>query len=94
MLLSEPDWITRAEIGFEPYPRGADIEKAQELLRGLEGVIGAFFDPAVQRMTVIFDPTKVSISHILSSLEPLGAKPKVISVAMVNQGLRPISSAL
>jgi len=82
MLLSSLDnQITKAEFGFEIYARGPSVEDAQDLLRRLEGVIGAVFDPAVQRMSVIFDPTKVNISHILSSLEPLGVKPKVISVA-------------
>ncbi len=71
---------TKAEIGFELFPYGPCATEADRLLRSLEGVIQIFFDPAVRRIAVHFDSTRVNIPLILSTLELFGLKPRVISV--------------
>jgi len=81
MLLHGADrQATKAEIGFEVFPRDPCATEAGRLLRSLEGVIQVHFDPAVQRLAVLFDPARVTIPLILSTLEPLGLKPKLVSV--------------
>ena len=45
------------------------------------------FDSAVRRLAVLFDPTKVDIPCILSTLEPFGLKPRVISVICPMKGV-------
>ena len=71
---------TKAEIGFEVFPCGPCAEEADRLLKSLEGVIQIFIDPAVRRVAVLFDPARVNIPLILSTLEPFGLRPKVVSV--------------
>ena len=71
---------TKAEIGFELFPCGSCATEADSLLRSLDGVIQILFDPAVQRVAVFFDPTKIDIPRILLTLEPFGLRPKVVSV--------------
>ena len=78
---------TRVEIGFEAFPCGPCAAEADSLLRSLEGVIQIIFDPAVRRVAVLFDPTRVNIPLILSTLEPFGLKPRVISVISPMKGV-------
>ncbi len=78
---------TKAEIGFELFPCGPCAMEADKLLRSLEGMIHIHFDPAVQRVAVLFDPTKVNIPLILSTLEPFDLKPRVISVITEMKGM-------
>lgn len=81
MLSMNPNsQATKAEIGFEVFPCGPCAEEADRHLRSLDGVIQILFDPAVRRVAVLFDPTRVNTPLILSSLEPFATKPKVISV--------------
>jgi hypothetical protein len=79
--------LTRAEIGFEAFPCGPCATEADSLLRSLEGVTQIIFDPAVRRVAVLFDPTRVNILLILSTLEPFGLKPRVISVISPMKGM-------
>ncbi|MFQ5902903.1 MAG: hypothetical protein ACE5JO_04360 [Candidatus Binatia bacterium] len=63
--------------------------EADKLLRSLEGVIHIHFDPAVRRIAVLFDSTRVNIPLILSTLstlEPFDLKPRVISVITEMEG--------
>lgn len=71
---------TRAEIGFEEFPCGPCATDADRALRSLAGVIQVLFDPCVRRALVLFDPARVNLSHILSTLQPFATKPKVTSV--------------
>lgn len=71
---------TRAEICFEEFPRGPCATDADRALRSLAGVMQVLFDPCVRRALVLFDPARVNISHILSTLQPFAMKPKVTSV--------------
>jgi hypothetical protein len=88
MLPNNPtDQATRAEIAFKIFPCGPCAAEADRVLRSLEGVIQLFFDPAVQRVAVLFDPRKVNILLILSSLEPFCDKPRVVSVITRNERL-------
>lgn len=79
--------VSKAEIGFEVFPSGPCATEADSLLRSLEGVVHIIFDPAVRRLAVLFDPTKVDIPCILSILEPFGLKPRVISVICPMKGV-------
>lgn len=78
---------TKAEIGFELFPCDSCATEADRVLRSLEGVIEILFDPAVRRIAVLFDPTRVNIPLILSTLEPFGQKPRVISVITPMHGV-------
>lgn len=79
--------LTKAEIGFECFPCAPRATEADKLLRALEGVIETDVDPAVRRIAVHFDPARVGIPLILSTLEPFGVKPRVISVVSPMKGV-------
>lgn len=72
--------VSKAEIGFDVFPCGPCALEADKLLRSLDGVTQILFDPAVRRIAVHFDPSRVNLPLILSSLEPFGEKPRVVSV--------------
>lgn len=74
--------VTRAEIAFDIFPCGPCASEAHRTLTSLKGVVQIIFDPCVCRATVFFDPAKVDIPLILSTLEPFGPKPRVISVTL------------
>lgn len=76
----------KAEIGFECFPCGPCAEEANRVLNSLEGVVQTVVDPAVRRIAVHFDPTRVTLPLILSTLEPYGVKPKVVSVVSPMKG--------
>jgi hypothetical protein len=78
---------SKAEIGFETFPCGPCAVEADRVLRSLDGVIEAVFDDGVRRATVLFDPTRVNIPLILSTLQPFGLNPKVISVITPLKGV-------
>ena len=88
MLLNNPTGkATKAEIGFEVFPYGPCATEADRHLRSLEGVIDILFDASVRRVAVLFDPRKLDIPLIPSTLEPFGQKPKVVSVITPIQGV-------
>ena len=71
---------TKAEIGFEIFPSDTRSNEANRHLQSLDGVIQILADRSVRRMAVLFDPTRANISLILSTLEPFGLNPRVVSV--------------
>lgn len=71
---------TKAEIGFDAFPYGPCAAEADRALKSLEGVTVIVVDAAVRRIAVHFDPERIGIPLILSTLEPFGAKPRVVSV--------------
>lgn len=79
---AESPYTTKAEITFDTFPCGPCASEAHGVLSSLLGVIKIIFDPCVRRATVLFDPAKVDIPRILSSLEPFGPKPRVVSVTI------------
>jgi len=85
--LTSSNQASKAEIGFETFPCGPCAVEADRVLRSLDGVIEAVFDDGVRRATVLFDPTRVNIPLILSTLQPLGLKPKIISVISPVRGV-------
>lgn len=73
---------TKAEIGFEAFPCGPCAMEAHRVLASLEGITQILFDPGVRRVTVFFDPEKVDMPRILSTLDPFSPNPRVISVVI------------
>ena len=71
---------TKAEIGFEKFPSDTRTVEANRLVQSLDGVIQILADRSVRRMAVLFDPARANISLILSTLEPFGLNPRVVSV--------------
>ena len=71
---------TKAEIGFEIFPSDYRVIEGKSLVQSLDGVIQILADRSVRRMAVLFDPTRANISLILSTLEPFGLNPRVVSV--------------
>jgi hypothetical protein len=78
---------SKAEIGFDTFPCGTCAVEADRHVRILDGVIEIFFDEAVRRAAVVFDPARVGIPLILSTLRPFCLNPKVISVTSPMRGL-------
>lgn len=72
--------FTKAEVVFDSFPCTSCANKFQRALTSIDGVGEILFDPCVQRATVYFDPEKVDIPLILSTLELLCPNPRVISV--------------
>ena len=67
-----------AEIAFEDLPDGATVLETFRALRSFAGVLKILLDPSARRVSILFDPAKVNLAPILSALEPLGPKPRVI----------------
>ncbi len=86
-LNSSNEELTRAEIGFDAFPCGPCAAEANRALNSLEGVTGIVVDPAVRRIAVHFDPERIGIPLILSTLEPFGTKPRVVSVVSRMKGV-------
>lgn len=78
---------SRAEIGFDSFPCGPCAAEADRALKSLEGVTEIVLDPAVRRIAVHFDPERIGIPLILSTLEPFGTKPRVVSVVSRMKGV-------
>jgi hypothetical protein len=78
---------SKAEIGFETFPCGPCAVEADRVLRSLEGVIEIVFDDGVRRATVLFDPARVNIPLIISTLQPFCLNPKVVSVISPMRGV-------
>ena len=72
--------LTKVDISFERFPGGPCRVEADRALHAVDGINRTEFQDCVRRISICFDPSKVSISHILTSLEPFGGKPKVVSV--------------
>ena len=72
--------LTRVDISFGTFPRGPSRVEVDEALRSLNGIDGTEFHDSVGRISICFDPSKVSVSRILTSLEVFGGNPKVVSV--------------
>ncbi|MGH7829127.1 MAG: hypothetical protein ACREP8_03015 [Candidatus Binatia bacterium] len=85
--LNSPNQASRAEIGFDAFPCGPCAVEADRHLRTLDGVIEILFDEAVRRAAVVFDPRRVGIPLILSTLQPFCLNPKVISVISPMRGI-------
>jgi len=73
---------TRAEIGFEEFPCGPCATEADRVLRSLEGVLEVHLNASVGRATIFFDPTRVKIPALLSTLQSLKLNPKLVSLIM------------
>ena len=71
---------TKAEIGFEIFPSDTRTVEVNRLVQSLDGVIQILADRSVRRMAIFFDPARANISLILSTLEPFGLNPRVVSV--------------
>lgn len=80
--MRENGYATRVEIAFEAFPYGPCASEAHKALTFLEGVVQIVFNPCVRRASVFFDPSKIDIPLILSTLEPLCPNPRVISVTI------------
>lgn len=78
---------SRAEIGFDAFPCGPCAAEADRALKSLAGVTEIVVDPAVRRIAVHFDAERIGIPLILSTLEPFGAKPRVVSVVSRMKGV-------
>lgn len=72
--------LTRADISFDSFPCGPCRVEIDRTLHALDGVNGAEFQDCVRRLSICFDSSKVSISHILTSLEAFSGNPHVVSV--------------
>jgi DNA polymerase III psi subunit len=72
--------LSKAEIGFEAFPGEPCAMEADKVLHSLDGMVQITFNPSVERLAVFFDPKKIKIPLILSTLESFGLKPKVVSV--------------
>ncbi len=75
-------YITRAEVAFDSFPCAPCAYESRTTLCSTNGVIRIFLDPGVRRVTVFFDPEKVNIPQILSTLDPFSPNPRVISVTI------------
>lgn len=75
-------YVTKAAIAFDTLPCGQGAAEASRVLRSLEGIMQIFFDPCVRRATVSFDPEKVDLPLILSTLGTFGPNPRVLSVTI------------
>jgi len=78
---------TKAEIGFDAFPCAPCAAEADRALKSLDGVGEIVVDPAVRRIAIYFDPERVGIPLILSTLEPFGARPRVVSVVSRMKGV-------
>jgi len=75
-------YVTQAEFAFDTFPRGPCASKAHTVLCSLEGIFQVLFDPRVRRAALFFDPEKVDIPLIHSTVAPFGPDPRVVSVTI------------
>jgi hypothetical protein len=78
---------TKAEIGVELLSSDSRATEANRHLGSLEGVIQTLLDRSVRRIAILFDPERVDLALILSTLEPFDLQPKVMSVITRMKGM-------